>query len=80
MIKSLETSEEEFKNMKSNIYSKAGGILNIKDLNTLVVFPKYLFIYQHNPVFPQKRICVYSITRIRSYINKNTIMHCFRQF
>lgn len=63
MINSLETSREKFKNMESNTYSKSGDIPNIKDLNTILAFPKYLFIYQHNPVFPQKQIYVYSITK-----------------
>lgn len=59
MINSLETSEEKFKNMESNTYSKAGGILNIKDLNTVLVFPKYLFIYQHNSVSSETHICIF---------------------
>lgn len=34
----------ERKRKKDNTYSKSAGILNIKELNSMLKFPKYLFI------------------------------------
>lgn len=60
MKKGQETSKERNRK-KDNTYSKSAGILNIKELNSMLKFPKYLFI-NITPCF-LRNTDVHSITK-----------------